>query len=96
MTARRFAFYAAAGALVYAAVLVATVPAPWVSRAIAKVSGQKLEMREPEGTLWSGSAATVSFRPEAGVPMMMQRAARTASAKSDVTWIACGSTISGR
>lgn len=55
MTKRRLAICCAAGALVYATALVATIPAPWVSRAIAQFSGEKLQLREPEGTLWSGS-----------------------------------------
>jgi general secretion pathway protein N len=65
MTGRRLAFYGATGALIYAAALVATIPAPWVSRAVAQISGEKLQLREPEGTLWSGSGHLYAV-PRAG------------------------------
>jgi general secretion pathway protein N len=65
MTGRRLVFYGAAGAFIYVAALMATIPAPWVSRAVAKISGEKLQLREPEGTLWSGSGRLYAV-PRAG------------------------------
>jgi general secretion pathway protein N len=41
--------------LVYAASLLATIPAPWVSRAIERASSQGLVLRDPAGTAWAGS-----------------------------------------
>lgn len=41
--------------LVYAATLVATIPAPWVSQAIERASNQGLLLRGPGGTAWAGS-----------------------------------------
>lgn len=41
--------------LVYAATLVATIPAPWVSRAVERASNQELLLRDPAGTAWAGS-----------------------------------------
>jgi general secretion pathway protein N len=43
--------------LVYAATLVATIPAPWVSRAIERASNQELLLRDPAGTAWAGSGS---------------------------------------
>jgi general secretion pathway protein N len=55
VTARRFALYGGVGIAIYLATLVATVPAPWASRAVERISGHKLQLREPTGSLWSGS-----------------------------------------
>lgn len=41
--------------LVYAATLLATIPAPWVSRAVERASDQRLLLRDPAGTAWAGS-----------------------------------------
>jgi Type II secretion system (T2SS), protein N len=41
--------------LVYAATLVATIPAPWMSLAVERVSRQGLLLRDPAGTAWAGS-----------------------------------------
>jgi general secretion pathway protein N len=65
MTGQRIATYAAVAVFVYAAALVATIPAAWVSLAIAKVSGEKLQLRGPEGTLWSGNGRLYAS-PRAG------------------------------
>jgi hypothetical protein len=51
----RSALPIAAGALAYFAVLVATVPAPWVAYLAERLSGRVLELREPAGTAWGGS-----------------------------------------
>ena len=37
------------------AALIATVPAAWVARGVERASAQKLQVRSPEGSLWSGS-----------------------------------------
>jgi general secretion pathway protein N len=55
VTARRLALYAGAGITIYLATLVATIPAPWVGRALDQVSAHRLRLREPAGSLWSGS-----------------------------------------
>lgn len=81
MTARRMATYAVVAAFVYLAALVATIPAPWVSRAVTKVSGQRLEMREPQGTLWSGSGrlyANSHSGPPLEIGLLRWRTSRTA------------------
>lgn len=41
--------------LVYSATLLATIPAPWVARAIERASDQGLLLRDPVGTAWAGS-----------------------------------------
>jgi len=41
--------------LVYAATLLATIPAPWVSRAVERASNHGLLLRDPAGTAWAGS-----------------------------------------
>ena len=55
MTGRRIALYVATGCLAYAAVLVATVPAPWIAQAVGGLSKQVLLLRDPDGTAWTGS-----------------------------------------
>lgn len=59
--------YLAAGALVYAAALCATAPAAWVSYALDRASGSALVLREPQGTLWSGSARLYAREPSRGL-----------------------------
>lgn len=54
MTKRTW-LYVATGCLVYLAALIATTPAPWVSRFVERFSRQALLLREPAGTLWTGS-----------------------------------------
>jgi general secretion pathway protein N len=54
MTQRAWLF-PAIGGLVYLAALIATAPAPWVSRSVERLSNQSLLLREPAGTAWSGS-----------------------------------------
>jgi hypothetical protein len=41
--------------LVYAATLLATIPAPWVSQAVERASNQGLLLSDPAGTAWAGS-----------------------------------------
>jgi len=55
VTARRFALYAGIGIVIYLATLVATIPAPWAGSAVERISGHRLLLREPAGSLWSGS-----------------------------------------
>lgn len=55
MTPRRIAVYVAFGLAIYAATLIATIPASWASRALERTSAQKLQLREPAGSLWAGS-----------------------------------------
>lgn len=52
---RRAWLYLATGCLAYLAALIATTPAPWVSRSIERLSHHALLLREPAGTAWSGS-----------------------------------------
>jgi hypothetical protein len=52
---RQVALFAAIGCLAYLAALIATLPAPWVSRYIETKSRQVLVLREPTGNSWSGS-----------------------------------------
>jgi len=55
LTRRRLVLYAACGVLVFAVTLVATAPAAWVAYAVERASEERLELRAPAGTLWSGS-----------------------------------------
>lgn len=55
MTGRRTALYIAIGCLAYAAALIATLPAPWISAAVGRLSTQALLLRDPEGGGWTGS-----------------------------------------
>ena len=54
MTKRAW-LYVATGCLVYLAALIATTPAPWVSRFVERFSHQALQLRAPVGTAWAGS-----------------------------------------
>lgn len=55
MTRRRILLYCVVGFVAYAAALVATFPATWISRAVERASAQKLQLRAPAGSLWAGS-----------------------------------------
>src|SRR3970040_1965137 len=55
MKARRIALYSGIGISIYIVTLMATIPAAWLCLAVERVSQQKLEMRAPVGSLWSGS-----------------------------------------
>lgn len=55
MIGRRGALALAFAVALYAAAMLATIPAPWVARAIARASERVLELRAPLGTLWNGS-----------------------------------------
>ncbi len=68
MTRQRVALYCAVGALAYVAALVAMFPASWLSRAVERASGERLLLRAPEGTLWSGRAR-VYARDRSGPPV---------------------------
>jgi len=47
--------YCVVGGVIYLAALIATLPAPWVARAVERVSANKMQLRAPAGSLWSGS-----------------------------------------
>lgn len=68
MTRRRIVLYSAAGALVYVAALIATAPAPWISRAVERASSQKLLLRAPAGSIWAGSGRLYA-RGRSGPPL---------------------------
>ena len=55
MISRRNALALVFVCLVYSATLLATIPAPWVARAIERASDQGLLLRDPAGTAWAGS-----------------------------------------
>lgn len=57
MISRRTALALVFVCLVYAATLLATIPAPWVSQAVERASGQGLLLRDPAGTAWAGSGS---------------------------------------
>ncbi|MDH4173364.1 MAG: type II secretion system protein N [Betaproteobacteria bacterium] len=65
MTARRFALYAGIGIAIYLATLAVTIPAPWAGSALERISGQRLQLREPAGSLWAGSGRLYAS-PRAG------------------------------
>lgn len=68
MTRQRLALYCAVGALAYLGALVAMLPASWISRALERASQDKLIVRAPAGTLWSGRAR-VYARERSGPPL---------------------------
>jgi general secretion pathway protein N len=53
---RRLLVYLALGGIVYAAVLVALLPASVLSGAIERATKGRLSLRDPQGTAWDGSA----------------------------------------
>ncbi|MGH9578496.1 MAG: type II secretion system protein N, partial [Terriglobales bacterium] len=56
MIARRTALALVFACVVYMVTLVATIPAPWISRLLEYSSNQGFLLRDPTGTAWSGSA----------------------------------------
>ncbi|HWM44268.1 MAG TPA: type II secretion system protein N [Burkholderiales bacterium] len=68
MTRARLLAYCAVGALAYLIALAATLPAAWISRALERASAEKLLVRAPEGTLWTGRAR-VYARERSGPPL---------------------------
>jgi general secretion pathway protein N len=46
---------AAVGLLAYLAALAASAPASWIGRAIERASAERLALRDPAGTAWSGA-----------------------------------------
>ena len=55
MSRRRIALLVFAGVAAYVIALVASAPASWLAYAIARASDGVIELREPAGSLWSGS-----------------------------------------
>jgi len=55
VSSRRIVVYCVVGGVIYLAALIATLPAPWVARAVERASAHKLQLRAPAGSLWSGS-----------------------------------------
>jgi general secretion pathway protein N len=55
MSARRLGLYLAWGFLAYVVALLALAPAAWLSQSIERASQQRLELRDPAGSAWSGS-----------------------------------------
>ena len=68
MTRSRLVLYCAVGVLAYLVALVATFPASWLSRALERASQEKLLVRAPAGTLWSGRAR-IYARERSGPPL---------------------------
>jgi len=55
MSARRLGVYVAWGCLAYALAVLALAPAAWLSQSVERASAQRLELRDPAGSAWSGS-----------------------------------------
>ena len=70
MTRSRLLLYCAVGGLAYLVALGATFPAAWVSRSLERASADKLLVRAPEGTIWSGRAR-VYARERSGPPLAL-------------------------
>jgi general secretion pathway protein N len=70
VTRPRLLVYCAVGAFAYLVALAATFPAAWVSRALERASAEKLLVRAPEGTLWTGHAR-VYVRERSGAPLAL-------------------------
>ena len=51
----RLATYLALGAIVYAGVLAATLPATMISEVLERATHERLALRDPQGNAWSGS-----------------------------------------
>jgi general secretion pathway protein N len=68
VTRQRIALYCVVGIAVYVVALVATLPATWVSRALERASSEKLLLRDPAGTIWSGSVRMYA-RERSGPPL---------------------------
>jgi len=56
VTRQRLLLYGAVGVLAYLVALAATIPASWISRALERASAEKLLLRAPTGTVWTGQA----------------------------------------
>jgi general secretion pathway protein N len=93
VTRPRLLVYCAVGAFAYLVALAATFPAAWVSRALERASAEKLLVRAPEGTLWTGHAQ-IYARDRSGPPLELGELRWTTSWKglvvaklaSDVTF----------
>jgi general secretion pathway protein N len=70
VTRPRLLVYCAVGALAYLVALAATFPATWIARALERTSADKLLVRAPEGTLWTGRAR-VYARERSGPPLAL-------------------------
>ena len=68
MTRPRIVLYCAVGALAFLVTLVVTAPATWIARALERASSEKLLLRSPAGTVWSGGASAY-VRERAGPPL---------------------------
>lgn len=68
MSRRRIALYCVAGAVIYVVALAAMLPAAWVSYAIERASGHRLQLRSPAGNLWTGSGRLYAM-PRNGSPV---------------------------
>lgn len=55
MSRGRMVLLVLAGIAAYLIALAASAPASWLSQAIERASGRVIELREPAGSLWSGS-----------------------------------------
>ena len=55
MSARQLGLYLAFGLLAYLVAVVVLAPAAWLSQSIERASQQRLELRDPAGSAWSGS-----------------------------------------
>lgn len=55
MSRRRLLGYLLLGGAVYAAVLVATLPAAWVAHGVGMASDRRLSLRDAAGSAWNGS-----------------------------------------
>ncbi len=55
MSGRQLLVYCGWGGLIYALALLAMTPAAWLSQTIERLSSQRLELREPAGSAWTGS-----------------------------------------
>lgn len=62
MSVRRVLLYVGVGILIYLAMLIATIPAPWAGQAVERLSQQRLQVREPAGTVWSGTGRLYAAR----------------------------------
>jgi general secretion pathway protein N len=55
MSKRQLGLYLAWGLLVYLVAVVALAPAAWLAQSVERASQQRLELRDPAGSAWSGS-----------------------------------------
>lgn len=67
MTDRRIALYVSIACAAYAVAMIATIPSSYVADAIARLSRQSLQLRDPQGSAWTGNGRLYMQRTSGGL-----------------------------